>query len=162
MFGNSRGGRRIAAMLLAAGLLLASTGHALAHSRYDRSEPAADSVTDGQPVVMRVYFTQELTSKSTISVYNADGVQVDLADGHVDLDDPDRKVMLVSLPALPAGAYRVEYVAESAEDGHPEGGRFGFEVGAAPSDVVSAPAQAGDSPNAQPAESAEQPVQDAY
>ena len=40
--------------------------------------------------------------------------------------------MYVSLPELPVGVYTVEYVAQSAEDGHDEPGTFAFNVGIAP------------------------------
>src|SRR4051812_24665713 len=120
MFSRPRSGRHLAAALVGFGLLLASTSSAFAHARYDRSEPPSGAMLDGQPFVLKTYFSQELTSKSTIRVLDANIVQVDLADGHVDLDDPDRKVMLVSLPALPTGIYTVEWTSVSAEDGDSE------------------------------------------
>ena len=97
------GGRRLGAVILALGLLLASTGNAFAHARYDRSEPADGATVDGQPFILKAYFTQELTSKSTLRVLDVSGVQVDLGDGHVDLNDPDRKTAPSSRPRdLPA------------------------------------------------------------
>jgi methionine-rich copper-binding protein CopC len=110
-------------------LLLSSTGSVFAHARYDRSEPPSGTALDGQPFVLKAWFSQELTSKSTMQVFDANGVQVDLGDGHVDLDDPVRKVMLVSLPELPPGIYTVRYGADSAEDGHTYPGAFAFGVG---------------------------------
>ena len=132
MFPRLHGGRRLGAVVIALGLLVASTSNAFAHARYDWSEPANGATLDGQPFVLKAYFTQELTSKSSLRVLDAYGVQVDLGDGRVDLNDPDRKIMQVSLPALPEGQYTVEFAAESAEDGHVEPGTFGFGVGAAP------------------------------
>jgi methionine-rich copper-binding protein CopC len=110
-------------------LLLSSTGSVFAHARYDRSEPPSGTALDGQPFVLKAWFSQELTSKSTMQVFDANGVQVDLGDGHVDLDDPVRKMMLVSLPELPPGIYTVRYGADSAEDGHTYPGAFAFGVG---------------------------------
>jgi methionine-rich copper-binding protein CopC len=132
MFAKTRGGRQLAAIMLGVGLVLASTGNAFAHARYDRSEPPAGSMVDGQPFVLKTYFTQELTSKSTIQVVDANGQQVDMADGRVDLDDPDRKLMVVSLPALPEGVYTVQWGSVSAEDGDSETGTFAFGVGVVP------------------------------
>lgn len=126
------GGPRLAALALAFGLVLSSTVSAFAHSRFDRSEPPITAPLDGSPVTMKAYFSQELTSKSTIRVLDAAGAQVDLGDGHVDLDDPIRKTMLVSLPALPMGVYTIDFVAESAEDGHAEPGTVSFGVGMMP------------------------------
>jgi copper resistance protein C len=126
------GVRRIGAVVLALGLMVTSSSNAFAHARYDRSEPAAGSTLDGAPFVLRAWFTQELTSKSTIRIVDATGTQVDLGDGRVDLDDPDRKAMTVSVPELPAGVYTVEFTTVSAEDGDAEPGTIAFGVGMAP------------------------------
>lgn len=115
--------------LALAALLLSSTSSVFAHGRYARSEPESGSALDGQPFVLKAWFSQELTSKSTMQVFDANGVQVDLGDGRVDLDDPVRKMMLVSLPELLPGIYTVRYGADSAEDGHMYPGAFAFGVG---------------------------------
>jgi methionine-rich copper-binding protein CopC len=162
MFSILHGGRRLGAVALALGLLVATASNAFAHARYDRSEPPAGSMTDGQPFVLTAYFTQELTSKSTIRVLDANGVQVDLADGHVDLNDPDRKIMYVSLPELPVGVYTVEYVAESAEDGHAEPGTFAFGVGMTPPSATDPGYQPSGSSSPLPVENADAMVLDAY
>ena len=135
-------GRLAATLLLAFGLavgsLLATTVGVFAHARYDRSEPPSGSNLDGSPFVRKTCCTQEWTSLSTIRGVDANGVQVDLGDGRVDLDDPIRKLMTVSLPELPVGLYRVEFAADSAEDGHMYPGSFAFGVGMdAPSGAVS-------------------------
>ena len=130
------GGRRIAALFLALGLILGSTSSVFAHARFDRAEPPIDVPLDGAPVVLKTYYSQELTSKSSVRVLDANGLQVDLGDGHVDLDDPIRKTMLVSLPALPAGLYTIAYVADSAEDGHAFEGTAAFGVGMTPPSAV--------------------------
>ena len=162
MLSNWRGGCRTGAVLLALGLLLASASSVFAHARYDRSEPPNGGVVDGQPFVLAAYFTQELTSRSTLRVVDAYGTQVDLGDGRVDLNDPDRKIMYVSLPELPAGVYTVEFVAESAEDGHNEPGTFAFGVGMAPpgADEPAEQAKGGSCPL--PVDGAETAVLDAY
>ena len=132
MLSRLRGGRGLGAVVLVLGLVLSSASDAFAHARYDRSEPPAGGMVDGQPFVLKAYFTQELTSKSTLRVLDTYGTQIDLGDGHVDLNDPDRKIMYVSLPELPVGVYTVEFAAESAEDGHTEPGTFAFGVGMEP------------------------------
>jgi methionine-rich copper-binding protein CopC len=131
---NLRGRRSLLAVGLAIGLFVASFGGASAHSRYDHSDPVAGSVVDGTPFVLHAYFSQELMKASTLQVMDDAGTQVDLGDGHVDLDDPDRKVMLVSLPDLQEGVYTVHWTAQSAEDGHTASGHFTFGVGIAPPD----------------------------
>lgn len=158
MIHRLRGGQQLAAAIVGLGLLLASSGQAFAHARYDRSDPPAGAMLDGQPFVLRAYFTQELTSKSTMRVLDANGAQVDLADGHVDLDDPDRKVMVVSLPALPTGVYTVEWGTVSADDGDSETGTFALGVGMTPPDA-NGPTEV---PDAQPGEAWESVAFDAY
>jgi methionine-rich copper-binding protein CopC len=133
MFSRLRRGRHIvAAAVVGLSLLFASSGHALAHARYDHSDLPPDSMVDGQPFTLKAYFSQEMTSKSTMTVVDANGTQVDNADGHLDLDDPDRKVMVVTLPALPTGVYTVQWNSVSAEDGDSADGTFAFGVGMAP------------------------------
>jgi hypothetical protein len=100
--------------------------------------------------VLKTYYSQELTSKSTIRVLDANGLQVDLGDGHVDLDDPIRKTMLVSLPALPVGLYTIAYMADSAEDGHAFEGTAAFGVGMTPPSAVQPAAQPAPQPAAGP------------
>jgi methionine-rich copper-binding protein CopC len=122
-------GRLAAIALLAVGLLLGSTASVSAHARYDSSDPPSGSALDGSAFQLRAWFSQELTSRSTIRVIDANGVQVDLGDGRVDLDDPVRKLMTVSVPELAPGVYTVHYGADSAEDGHTYEGAFAFGVG---------------------------------
>ncbi len=139
--------RRIAgalgALALVATMFGAPADSALAHARYVSHEPTLGAGFDGAPTTLRVTFSQELRLASAIKVSDGYGTQVDLGDGRVDQDDPDRKSMLVSLPWLEAGAYAVEYVAVSAEDDHAEGGSFAVGVGMDPvADVAPAPAVA--------------------
>lgn len=126
------GDRRVAALVLAVSLLFVSAGQAFAHARFERAEPPIDAPLTGEAIVLKVYFSQELTSKSSIRVLDANGVQVDLGDGRVDLDDPIRKTMLVSLPELPVGLYTLDFSADSAEDGHEYPGTVAFGVGMSP------------------------------
>ena len=110
-------------------LLATCSSTTLAHARYVGSEPPADAIVSPGAFVLKAWFSQELMSQSAIAVLDAAGTQVDLGDGRVDLDDPDRKVMLVSLPDLPEGVYMVFWTTVSAEDGDVESGAFSFGVG---------------------------------
>jgi methionine-rich copper-binding protein CopC len=161
MTSTFRGGLLLGAIVLTLGLLVVSTSQVFAHARFDRAEPPANSALDGSPFVLKALFTQELTSRSTIRVLDANGVQVDLGDGHVDLDDPDRKVMYVSLPELPVGVYTVESSAESAEDGHTETETFMFGVGMIPSGAEQPAAAPVDAAPAEAAPAAVPPAQEA-
>jgi methionine-rich copper-binding protein CopC len=145
MYDFSSVGRRIAtagiALSLFVGLFVTGASGASAHARYDYSEPDVSSLVADSPFVLRTYYTQELMSASTVRVLDESGTQVDMADGHVDLDDPDRKSMVVSLPGLPAGFYTVEWSTVSADDGDSETGTFTIGVGMAPNGA--APSDAG-------------------
>ena len=124
---------RLPAVLVAVMLLIGiQTTPSYAHARYERSDPAANGQVDGTPFVLKTWFNQELMSASTIKVVDAAGTQVDLGDGRVDLDDPDRKLMLVSLPELPPGVYTVAWASLSAEDGDWADGTFTFGIGMTP------------------------------
>ena len=119
----------IGALVIALSTFGAAAGPAFAHARYVSHEPALGAAFDGSPIILKVNFSQELRLASLVKVSDANGAQVDLGDGRVDQDDPDRKAMLVSLPQLEAGVYTVEYIAVSAEDDHSEYGSFAVGVG---------------------------------
>jgi methionine-rich copper-binding protein CopC len=123
--------RTVAGLALALVGLLVAPHLVAAHARYDRSDPAADSVVAVAPEQLRVWFTQELvTQGSRLEVIDAAGNRVDRADSRVDLNDPDRKLMLVSLMPLAEGVYTVNWRSVSAEDGDDADGTFRFGVGA--------------------------------
>ena len=122
----------VAAPLAAVALVALCTTPAGAHARYERSDPQASTMVDASRPVLRAWFTQELMLRSGIAVTDEAGTQVDLGDGRVDQDDPDRKSMIVSLPPLPGGVYWVYYRTASAEDGDEETGWFTFGVGVMP------------------------------
>ena len=122
----------ICSLLAALALAVLSAPTTRAAARYAGSDPAAGTVVGPDPFVLRAWFTEELTSTSTIAVVDAAGRHVDLGDGRVDLDDPDRKVMVVSLPALPTGVYAARWVTVSAEDGSTAAGALAFGVGVVP------------------------------
>jgi methionine-rich copper-binding protein CopC len=114
------------------GLIGGSPRLAAAQANFARSEPAAGSLVPPGPFVLSVWFSQELVSRSTLRVLDRRGIQVDLGDGRVDLDDVDRKRMLVSVPALPDGIFTVSWTTISSEDDEALSGAFTFGVGVAP------------------------------
>src|SRR5262249_27614320 len=122
---------------LVAGILLALATASLtpvpmqAHARYARSEPGADAVVQTAPAQLRVWFTEEVaTQGSSLAVVDSAGNRVDAGDGHVDLNDPDRKLMWATLMPLADGVYTVNWVTISGEDGDQADGSFRFGVGA--------------------------------
>ncbi|MDP8922101.1 MAG: copper resistance protein CopC [Chloroflexota bacterium] len=151
----------LGALVIGLSVFGAATLPAFAHARYVSHEPALGGAFDGSPVTLKVNFSQELRLASTIRVVNANGTQVDLGDGRVDQDDPDRKAMLVTLPWLQPGVYTAEYVAVSAEDDHAESGSFVLGVGMDPPAAVGSPADSASTESApapEPAAPAAEPV----
>jgi len=109
-------------------LVLASLASpaALAHAYMDRTAPEAGSTVHGSPAEVKLWFSHALEpSFSTVRVLDSDGKQVDRKDKKIDAGEA--KLLKVSLPPLPPGAYRVVWRVLSA-DGHVTRGEFRFEV----------------------------------
>ncbi len=135
---------------------LAITADASAHADLERSTPEAGSSLDLAPDQIDMWFSEELAEGSTAQVLGPDGDRVDSDDATIDLYDPDRKHLVVSLNAgLPAGEYTVEWTTVSGEDDDTHTGSFTFTVteGAVP--VASPVASPFASPVASPAASPE-------
>ena len=123
--------RLVVGASLALTLLVIAPRLTAAHANYARSEPAADTVMPTAPEQLRVWFTQELVSSgSRLEVVDSAGNRVDREDSRVDLTDPDRKLMVVSLMPLADGEYTARWRSVSAEDGDAADGTFRFGVGA--------------------------------
>jgi methionine-rich copper-binding protein CopC len=96
-----------------------------AHARFARSEPGADSFVSTPPDQVRVWFTEEVATRgSSLEVVDSSGARVDRGDGHVDLNDPGRRLMVVSLQSITDGRYTVRWRTVSAVDGHAADGTF--------------------------------------
>src|SRR5512142_321585 len=90
----------------AAVLSMAFASPAFAHAFLDHASPRVGSVVERAPGAVELWFTQELEGAfSTLRVMDANGREVDRKDKR--LDPSDRTAMRVSIPALPAGKYRV-------------------------------------------------------
>jgi len=99
---------------------------AQAHAFLDHADPKVGSTVAGSPSVVKAWFTEELEPAfSKIQVFDSTGKEVDKKD--VKIDSSDKTLMSVSLPALPAGAYKVKWSAV-AVDTHHTTGTFSFTV----------------------------------
>jgi methionine-rich copper-binding protein CopC len=97
-----------------------------AHAFPDHSEPRVGSTVKTPPAMVRIWFDASLEPAfSSIHVMNAENQPVDKGDGHV--DDRDNTILVASLSSLPAGKYRVFWVAVSV-DTHRTEGDFSFTV----------------------------------
>lgn len=109
---------------------LAAVETTLAHARLVRASPAPSSTLKAAPRLVRAVFNEELDPRgSTLIVTDARGRRVDDGRGGVDLDDLDRKTLVVRLRALGPGTYTVRWRATSADDQFVASGSFRFTIG---------------------------------
>ena len=106
--------------------LVCSAPSAGAHASLVRSAPAHRAVLGQMPERVQLWFNERLEpAYSTVSVWNAAGVQVDARDVAVGPDDPRR--LSVTVDAREPGPYTVTYRVLSV-DGHIVDNRFTFTV----------------------------------
>lgn len=129
-------GKRVLGVMLALVVsVLIQKGTVVAHAKFLRAEPAPNSTVASAPQVVRVWFTlasadEELDAKrSTLSVWDAHGKQVDDGKGGVDLNDLSHKSMIVHVQSRQAGTYTVKWKAVSSPDQEVTQGSFRFTVG---------------------------------
>jgi len=119
---------------LSACLLIASApAIALGHAELVESEPADGEVVEGQPERFVARFSEDLTGNSRVTVRGADRNRV--AEAGVS-DDP--RLIVVELPALPAGQYSARWTAVG-DDGHVTRGTVEFAVTLPVAAVTAAP-----------------------
>ncbi len=105
---------------------------ALAHAELVKSDPADGASLDQAPAEVRAWFSEELDpDASLLMLQDAHGQMVGLEPGHVDLMAADRDVMLLKVPRLEPGTYRVQWHAVAADDGGVSEDSFTFTVGMA-------------------------------
>jgi copper transport protein len=149
-------------LMICAGLILVmsvvlglQTRTGEAHAGLDRSVPSPDELVTEAPTEVELYFTQELNPDGLIVAVlgGPDGPRVDLLDAAIDLCDPSRKRVTVSLPAeLPDGEYLVQWQTLSNEDGETDAGAFTFTIAAGTASPVANPSGSPvGSPEASPA-----------
>lgn len=118
-------------LCLAVMLLLGSVGvagKAYAHAGYSTSSPGIDAVLQQAPSEVWVRFTEEVSTRSTLDVWNAAGARVDRGDLR---RDADQMVLRVSLPPVGPGRYRVHFVTITDDDNGRVEGDFLFTVAGA-------------------------------
>jgi methionine-rich copper-binding protein CopC len=97
-----------------------------AHAFLDHATPAVGSSVHGSPAEVKLWFTQHLEPAfSSAQVLDRSGKRVDKAGAHVDPGDP--ALLVVTLPPLPPGTYRVTWRVLSV-DTHVTEGDFNFDV----------------------------------
>jgi methionine-rich copper-binding protein CopC len=109
-------------MLIAICLSVAAT----AHPQLDRAIPAVGSTVPTSPPEIRIFFSQALNpATSRIELATTAGNSVTTGKAVVDPTDPMQ--MVLKLPLLPPGQYRVHWFATGV-DTHSLNGDYTFEV----------------------------------
>jgi hypothetical protein len=99
---------------------------AFAHAKLESSSPQANSVVSPAPAQVRLQFSDPLELPfSKIKLIDESGAVV--TPSKVTADPANPKVLLAPVPALKAGAYRVQW-STVTRDGHKVKGEFSFRV----------------------------------
>jgi methionine-rich copper-binding protein CopC len=115
---------RVAVAIISICCLL--TGLAHAHAVLKKASPAAGAVLRQAPAEVRLTFNENIEPRfSQIDVTASKGGKI--AAGPLAVDPQDRKQILVPLPALEPGRYKVKWRVLSV-DSHKVQGEFTFEV----------------------------------
>lgn len=156
--------KRIVALAASAVLMIALASVAFAHAEIKSCVPEIDGTVETAPTEVVCTSSQGMDATgSSLQVFDADGMQVDKGDSHVDLNDPDRTKISVSLDTskMSDGVYTVKWTTVSADDGDTANGAFKFTVGhAMHMDMAATPqaAATGQAPSAAPTEAAATPA----
>lgn len=114
----------LAAALAASACLVSSA--ASAHARLESSSPQANAVVSPAPSQVRLQFSEQLELPfSKIKLVDATGAIVEPTKTAIDSANP--KVLTATVPALHAGAWRVQW-STVTRDGHKIKGQFAFQV----------------------------------
>jgi methionine-rich copper-binding protein CopC len=97
-----------------------------AHAFIDHAEPAVGSKLGPPPDAVKIWFTERLEpALSKIQVFDSQGTEVDQRDTKV--DPINSQLLIVSLPVIKIGKYRVTWRVVSV-DTHVTNGSFEFEI----------------------------------
>src|SRR4030095_15827542 len=107
-------------------IMLAGVGRLAAHAFLQQAEPGVGGTVQGSPKEVKIRFTEKIEPAfSKIQVFAASGKEVDKRDVHLDRSDP--ALLIVSLPKLGPGTYKVVWRVVSI-DTHAAEGSFIFHV----------------------------------
>jgi hypothetical protein len=120
---NTRSISTIVTCVLAILLLPATAG---AHAFLDHADPKVGSTVVASPTQVSCWFDAEIEPDfCTLTVSDSTGKEVDAQDAHV--DKVDHKLLIVSVPTLPPGKYKVAWTVV-ATDTHKTNGDFTFTI----------------------------------
>jgi copper transport protein len=94
-----------------------------------KASPAEREILAKSPQEVRLIFSEEITEGgSTLQVFDESGKQVDQANGGVDLNDAQHKMLVVRIPDLQQGIYLVKWKV-TLTDGDVSRGQYYFGIG---------------------------------
>jgi methionine-rich copper-binding protein CopC len=107
-------------------MVLAGVARLEAHAFFQQAEPGVGSTVQASPNEIKIRFTEKIEPAfSKIQVFAESGKEVDKRDVHLDHSDP--ALLMVSLPKLGTGTYKVIWHVVSI-DTHVTEGNFSFHV----------------------------------
>ncbi len=107
-------------------MLFTMPSNSWGHAYLVKSSPARRAVLSTPPTRVVLWFNERLEAQfSQISIWNAEGQQID--GGDVQVGPDDSKKLSVGIPTLPAGSYTVKYRVLSV-DGHVVEAEFPFTI----------------------------------
>ena len=115
------------ALVLAGFVVLAAAGAAIAHAFLDHAEPPVGATVAAPPSALRLYFSEPIEPLFSGVTLSAIGGQP-VATAAASVDPQNRALLILPLPPLTAGRYRVSWHVVSA-DTHRTEGSYEFEVG---------------------------------
>ena len=119
--------RKVVMTLAVGAVALGAEPSAQALAFLDHASPAVGSSVPTAPIVLTLWFTQDLEPAfSNVTVTNEAGQRVDL--GNARIPPGSAAELQIGLKPLPRGTYLVSWHVVSV-DTHPTEGTFTFEVG---------------------------------
>lgn len=113
-------------LFLVSVFLLTGVSLVEAHAFVDHADPPVGGTIHVSPATIKIWFTRKLDpASSKIQAFNSQGMEVDQHD--VRLDVADSTLLLVSVPKLATGTYKVVWQAVCL-DTHTTHGSFVFKV----------------------------------
>lgn len=107
-------------------ILLTSVTRLEAHAFIQKAEPGVGRTVQTSPNEVKIRFTEKIEPAfSKVQVFAPSGKEVDKGDAH--LDRSDSAILIVSLPKLETGTYKVVWRVVSV-DTHVTEGNFSFHV----------------------------------
>lgn len=107
-------------------MMLANVARLEAHAFLQQADPGVGGTVQASPSEVKIRFTEKIEPAfSKIQVFDASGKEVDKGDVH--LDRSDSALLVVSLPKLGTGTYKVVWRVVSI-DTHVTDGNFSFHV----------------------------------